>query len=65
VVEIEQIIFHGAKAFMRSSLWQPETWKRGALPSHAALVKSVQHTEETLEELERYYGPDYAQRLYK
>src|SRR5215467_12118228 len=27
VVEIEQIFFHCAKAFMRSSLWQPETWR--------------------------------------
>jgi PPOX class probable FMN-dependent enzyme len=65
VVEIEQIFFHCAKAFMRSSLWQPETWNPDALPSHATLVTSVQHTEESLEELERYYGPDYAQLLYK
>ncbi|HEY6175838.1 MAG TPA: pyridoxamine 5'-phosphate oxidase family protein [Kofleriaceae bacterium] len=64
VVEIEQIFLHCPKAFMRSSLWQPETWRPEVLPSHATLVKSVQHTEETLEELERYYGPDYAKRLY-
>jgi PPOX class probable FMN-dependent enzyme len=64
VVEIEQIFFHCAKAFLRSSLWQPETWNPGALPSHAAIVKSVQHTEESLEELERHYGPDYAKLLY-
>lgn len=64
VVEIEQIFFHCAKAFMRASLWQPETWRPEALPSHATLVKSVQHADETLEELERYYGPDYAKLLY-
>lgn len=64
VVEIEQIFLHCAKAFLRSSLWQPETWRPGALPSHAAIVKSVQHTEESLEELEQYYGPDYAKLLY-
>jgi PPOX class probable FMN-dependent enzyme len=64
VVEIEQIFFHCAKAFLRSSLWQPETWNPGALPSHATLVKSVQPTEESLEELERYYGPDYVKLLY-
>jgi predicted pyridoxine 5'-phosphate oxidase superfamily flavin-nucleotide-binding protein len=64
VVEIEQIFFHCAKAFMRSSLWQPETWRPDALPSYAALIKAVQHTEESLEELERYYGPDYAKLLY-
>jgi len=65
VVEIEQIFFHCAKAFMRSSLWQLETWNPGALPSHAALVKAVQVTEETLEELEHYYGPSFAKRLYE
>lgn len=65
VVEIEQIFFHCAKAFLRSSLWQPQTWNPDALPSHAQIVKSVQQTEETLEELERYYGPEYATRLYE
>ncbi|HEV7897393.1 MAG TPA: pyridoxamine 5'-phosphate oxidase family protein [Planosporangium sp.] len=65
VVEIEQIFFHCAKAFMRSSLWKPETWDPDALPSNARIVKSVQQTPETLEELERYYGPEYADRLYR
>jgi PPOX class probable FMN-dependent enzyme len=65
VVEIEQIFFHCAKAFLRSNLWKPETWNPDALPSHAAIVKSVQKTEESLEELERYYGDSYAEKLYK
>lgn len=64
VVEIEQIFFHCAKAFMRSSLWQPETWQPASLPSRAALVKDTQPTESTLEELEKYYGPEYAKQLY-
>jgi PPOX class probable FMN-dependent enzyme len=64
IVDIEQIFFHCPKAMMRSSLWKPETWNPDALPPHATIVKSVQHTEETLEELERYYGPSYANRLY-
>ena len=25
-VEIEQIFFHCAKAFLRSEIWKPETW---------------------------------------
>jgi hypothetical protein len=65
VIGIEQIFFHCAKAFMRSALWKPETWDPGALPSHAAIVKSVQDTPETLEELEAHYGPGYANRLYR
>ncbi|MDH2428489.1 pyridoxamine 5'-phosphate oxidase family protein [Sphaerisporangium sp. TRM90804] len=64
LVEIDQIFFHCAKAFMRSSLWSPETWNPGALPSHATIVKAVQATQESLEELERYYGAQYAAKLY-
>ncbi|MDG4785213.1 pyridoxamine 5'-phosphate oxidase family protein [Micromonospora sp. WMMD1102] len=65
VVEIEQIFFHCAKAFMRSALWRPESWHPEALPPQAQIVKRVQKTEESLEELERYYGAEYARRLYQ
>ncbi|MER7369945.1 pyridoxamine 5'-phosphate oxidase family protein [Nonomuraea wenchangensis] len=63
VVEIEQIFFHCAKAFMRSSLWKPETWGDD-LPSHARLTKETQKVEESVEELETYYGATYAKKLY-
>jgi hypothetical protein len=64
VIEIETIFFHCAKAFLRSALWQPETWQPDVLPPHAVIVKSVQDTPETLEELQRHYGPQYADHLY-
>jgi uncharacterized protein len=65
LVEIEQIFFHCPKAFLRSGLWQPETWQPDVLPSHAALVKAVQDTPETLRDLEEYYAPEnYSRRLY-
>ncbi|NUR87263.1 MAG: pyridoxamine 5'-phosphate oxidase family protein [Nonomuraea sp.] len=64
VVEIEQIFFHCAKAFLRSQLWKPESWNPAVLPSHAQLIKEVQVVTETLEELETYYGESYAKRLY-
>ncbi|MFI7637604.1 pyridoxamine 5'-phosphate oxidase family protein [Nonomuraea sp. NPDC049400] len=64
VVEIEQIFFHCAKAFLRSSLWKPDSWTPEVLPSHAKLVKDVQVVEETIEELETYYGEAYTKRLY-
>jgi PPOX class probable FMN-dependent enzyme len=65
LVEIEQIFFHCQKAFMRSGLWQPDTWHPDVLPSHATLVKAVQETPETLPELEEYYSPEnYGKRLY-
>ena len=65
LVEIDQIFFHCPKAFMRSQLWEPQSWRPDALPSLAALTKAVQETPETLEELEAYYAPaNYSQRLY-
>lgn len=64
-VEIEQIFFHCAKAFLRSEIWKPETWNPGVLPSHPKLVKEVQSTPESLEELEAYYGEQYLKQLYR
>ncbi|WP_188187028.1 pyridoxamine 5'-phosphate oxidase family protein [Nonomuraea sp. SYSU D8015] len=63
VVEIEQIFFHCAKAFMRSSLWKPDTWG-DELPSHARLVKEVQKVEASIEQLESYYSEAYTKQLY-
>ena len=65
LVDIEQIFFHCPKSFLRSGLWKADSWRPDALPSHATLVKRVQETPETLEELEEYYAPaNYSQRLY-
>lgn len=65
VIDVEQIFFHCAKSFMRSELWRPDSWHPDVLPRHAALVKALQNTTETLEELDEYYAPaNYAKRLY-
>jgi uncharacterized protein len=65
VVEIDQVFSHCPKAFMRSELWDPESWKPDTLPSTAALCKLVQDPAETLEELEEHYAPEnYAKALY-
>jgi PPOX class probable FMN-dependent enzyme len=64
VVEIEELFYHCSKAFLRSALWKSETWDPDALPSRACIAKSLERTEETVEDLERYYGPEYASRLY-
>jgi PPOX class probable FMN-dependent enzyme len=64
-VAIEQIFHHCAKAFLRSQLWNPAAWNPDALPTHACIVKQVQTTPETLEELEEYYSPEnYTKKLY-
>lgn len=64
LVEVEQVFFHCPKAFMRSNLWQPETWDPDSLPSRARLVQAVERPADSIEELERYYGPEYAKSLY-
>ena len=64
VVEIEQIFYHCAKAFLRSQLWQPESWQPDALPSRARLIKEVENPAESLADLERRYGPSYAATIY-
>jgi PPOX class probable FMN-dependent enzyme len=64
LVEVEQVFFHCPKAFMRSNLWQPETWDPESLPSRARLVQAVERPADSIEELERYYGPEYAKSLY-
>jgi uncharacterized protein len=65
LVEIEEIFYHCPKAFLRSTLWDADTWDPRALPSTARIVKSVQaDTEETVEELERHYTVGYTDRLY-
>jgi PPOX class probable FMN-dependent enzyme len=63
-VGIDVLFYHCAKAFLRSSLWRPETWKPEGLPSVAVRTKTLQAVEQTLEELETYYGPTYAERMY-
>ncbi|MFB9512864.1 pyridoxamine 5'-phosphate oxidase family protein [Streptomyces purpureus] len=65
VVETEEIFFHCSKAFLRSDLWKPETWTPEAVPSRARISKSLERTDQSLEDLERYYGPRYAEGMYR
>ena len=63
VVEVEQIFHHCAKAFLRSQLWKPETWL-DQVPRRPVIAQTLERPEETLDELERHYGPEYAENLY-
>jgi uncharacterized protein len=64
VVEITEIFHHCPKAFLRSGLWQPETWQ-DPLPARPVIVKTLERPEASLEELTAYYGPSYAEKLYR
>ncbi|HLI38034.1 MAG TPA: MSMEG_1061 family FMN-dependent PPOX-type flavoprotein [Streptosporangiaceae bacterium] len=63
VIEIDQVFSHCPKAFMRSRLWRPSTWRPDAVPTTAALCKAVQDPPETLEELEAHYSPGHYSTL--
>ncbi|MFG2829430.1 pyridoxamine 5'-phosphate oxidase family protein [Streptomyces sp. NPDC048434] len=64
LVAVEEVFYHCSKAFLRSELWNPETWQPDALPSRARIVKGVEAQDRALEELEQHYGPGYAEKLY-
>lgn len=64
LVDIDEVFFHCAKAFMRSKLWEPESWDPSALPTRARIAKAVEQPDAPIEALEEYYGPAYAKGLY-
>jgi PPOX class probable FMN-dependent enzyme len=64
VVEIESVFYHCAKAFMRSALWDPETWRPEALPSRPRISQAQDRPDQSLEALERYFGEQYRTGLY-
>lgn len=65
VVEVEEVFFHCSKAFLRSGTWSPGSWRPDALPSRAKVSKALERQDDPLEVLEEYYGPSYAEKLYR
>ena len=58
VVEIDEVFHHCAKAFVRSSLWDPTTWDpTGQVPRRAVVAQRMERTDASLEELDAYYDP--------
>lgn len=64
LVEIEEIFHHCSKAFLRSALWRPETWQPERVPSRAEIVHALERPDDSVAELERYYGVAYEKKLY-
>jgi PPOX class probable FMN-dependent enzyme len=66
VVEIDDIFFHCAKAFLRSGLWKPETWEPHArVPRRAVIASEVEPSGMTLDQLDNYYEEkNYSRGLY-
>lgn len=64
VVDIDEVFFHCSKAFLRSKAWEPEAWNPDAVDRRALIAKALERQDEPLEQLDEYYGPKYAEKIY-
>lgn len=64
VIDVEEVFFHCAKAFMRSRLWHPEDWDPAAVASPAELAKVRERPDDEVAALEEYHGSQYSTGLY-
>jgi uncharacterized protein len=63
-LEVEEAFIHCAKAFIRSSLWDPESWPQ-ELPSASAILRDhIDVPDVTVEDVEARLEEGYAKRLY-
>jgi PPOX class probable FMN-dependent enzyme len=63
-VAIDEIFSHCSKAFLRSQTWKPEAWNPEAAPRRAVIAQALERPNESIEELDAYYGPAYDAKLY-
>lgn len=61
-IDVEEVFFHCAKAFLRSDAWNPESWDPTALPSVAQIAQALKK-DMSLEELEKYYNEDNIRKV--
>lgn len=66
VVDIDEVFHHCQKAFLRSQLWEPESWDPdGRVPRRSVIAHELEPSGRTIEELDEYYGPAYREGLYR
>jgi PPOX class probable FMN-dependent enzyme len=65
LVDIDEVFFHCSKAFLRSKAWEPEAWQPTAVPRRAVIAQAVERPEDSLEQLDEYYGDSSADGLYR
>ena len=65
-VEVEEVFMHCAKAFKRSSLWQPEKWPdiSDMKPAACMLFDHAKPADMTIADLEQRLGTAYKTTLY-
>jgi len=54
-IDVEEVFFHCAKAFLRSDAWDPSTWNPTAIPSVAQIAKAIRY-DWTQAELDARYS---------
>jgi hypothetical protein len=66
IVEVEECFIHCAKAFLRSKLWEPETWpEKAQLPIVAeVLADHINSSNFSKEEIQTVLEESYKKRLY-
>lgn len=64
VIDIDEVFHHCSKAFLRSKLWDPQSWAPEHTPSRAVIAKALERPDDDLADIEEYYGPSYAEKLY-
>jgi PPOX class probable FMN-dependent enzyme len=63
-IDVEEVFFHCAKAFLRSDAWDPSTWDPTAVPSVAQIAKAIRHDWTQAELDERYAEQNVRKVLY-
>ena len=63
-VHIDEVFYHCSKAFLRSEAWHPGTWTPDAAPRRAFISKAVERPDDSLDDLDQYYGPSYGENIY-
>ena len=61
-IDVHEVFFHCAKAFLRSDTWDPATWNPTALPSVAQIAKTIKK-DMSMEELEKYYAEENLRKI--
>ena len=61
-IDVEEVFFHCAKAFLRSDTWNPGSWNPTAVPSVAQLARAIKK-DMSLDELETYYSEDNMRKI--
>ena len=61
-IDVEEVFFHCAKAFLRSDAWDPSKWNPTAVPSVAQLAQALKK-DMSLAELEKYYAEENMRKV--